>query len=572
MKKTLIAIVLLNIWSNLFAGAVETSNCDIAPVIEKEFFPVGDERGAYVLTKKQISRDCNITIKTNGRCLKYNKETVDTLQYQDNFNSYRSAYYGSGLGESLATIHAMEMIPKIWTGWHGYCEKGWDVDMSWATDPMYWASLVMSTVADGMDSGGDNVIKDSSIGQAYNSGMDSYESALGNVMKKVGYEVTASTVSCLASGSVDLLTVGASYFMEDDGPPCNPVDEFCDEENDQQEAQDEIFPISKESYYNLSEEDRKYLEIVGPSFFSKSIDEEGNIIDVEMVNVQRVSPSPEEMLSMSANEMAEMQEKLKQVKATVGALYAAGKMGLCIGTKGSVGSGSGSVIPTGSDQGRATATTLAKTGLGFIPAEAMGPYGPLLKASLSVIIDLAGSFKEIDSCTKEKDANLKGSKHVATCKAGKYNLCVTYLKEKKSDIFPNFKKYGYSKCCYDQMMTKVLVTQMKAQLGQDFKNCTGITLDDIKKVNWSQCNRDDMEKKAGDTYIPGKNNCLDGSLEKNLQNKDYKPEMSCQYQQKCIDLTEFNNYLKEQIDSGIDTGTLNEIFGDTEDYIDKEGL
>ena len=79
------------------------------------------------------------------------------------------------------------------------------------------------------------------------------------------------------------------------------------------------------------------------------------------------------------------------------------------------------------------------------------------------------------------------------------------------------------------ILTKVLVVKLKAQLGRDWTHCTGISLRDLNYVSFRQCT--DAEKASG----------LDGGIENQTGAKDgsYDPTQTFQYQNKCVDLTEF---------------------------------
>lgn len=105
---------------------------------------------------------------------------------------------------------------------------------------------------------------------------------------------------------------------------------------------------------------------------------------------------------------------------------------------------------------------------------------------------------------------------------------------------------GFDYCCYDQVLTRVLIEQLKAQLGRDWAHCTGVTIRDLNFVSFAQCTPVDM------------NQGFDGSKQMGI----YDPTGSFQYKQKCVDLTSFKNYLKAQIGTEIDLSDFDSIFSD----------
>ena len=79
--------------------------------------------------------------------------------------------------------------------------------------------------------------------------------------------------------------------------------------------------------------------------------------------------------------------------------------------------------------------------------------------------------------------------YTRTQKAIKFDLC--HLKDvicaEEAFLFGGCALDGYEYCCYDQIMTKILVEQLKAQLGRDWAHCTGITLRDLNYISFKQC-------------------------------------------------------------------------------------
>jgi hypothetical protein len=253
-------------------------------------------------------------------------------------------------------------------------------------------------------------------------------------------------------------------------------------------------------------------------------------------------------------QMKEMKEKLKQMKLVASVAMTAVKLGTCIASGGNMGASADSSYSSDDEPMLST-----KNGLGFaissIPAEYLGPYGALIKAALQIMLNFLYSFDDIDSCHNQDDADEQGSRHAKTCESLPYDLCYFVYDEcvdNCGDAWLGLAKElrGYNYCCYDQILTKVLVVQLKAQLGRDWSHCTGITLRDLNYVSFQQCSEDD------------KSDGIDGGKEGLHNDENYDPFATYQYKNKCIDLTEFKEYLTAQIGDDIDLSDFDSIFND----------
>ena len=105
---------------------------------------------------------------------------------------------------------------------------------------------------------------------------------------------------------------------------------------------------------------------------------------------------------------------------------------------------------------------------------------------------------------------------------------------------------GYWYCCYDQILTRILVVQLKAQLGRDYTHCTGITLRDLNYVSLRQCSVAEMQ--TG----------IDGAAE----GSNHNPKDSYQYKNKCVDMREFIEYLQATIGTDISMGDFEMFWND----------
>ena len=540
-----IAFAMLNL---SLQGAVVNKQCTYSG--ETEFFPVGDQRGNSILTKKEVHADCNITISAQGPCKKWEDKDTEFFLDPADYNTYKSNNYNGALGSALAIMGAYDQIGHFWSGWHGYCEKGTKYDFSWAQDPMFWASLVMGSLIEGSNTQGD-VLEGS---------MDSVTDAAGNAWSSLaiseGLDLGQNFGACLLSAGVDLGTSVYKYFKPDDAVECDPVDEFCDEYNEPQEA--DIMTLDESQYNDLISEHPEYSKYI------TVLDSQDGIVTVAFKPISKI----EGLDKKSQEEMEKAKSKMKKIQFEISSAITAVKMAACAMSDGDMGTGTSYDPSTGN-------RFSVKKGIGMainsLPADWLGPFGSIIKAGLKVVLEFLTSFKDIDTCHNEKDAKEAGSRHLKTYETLPYNLCQftekTCAQEKFFGSGCGLDAYHY--CCYDQMLTKILVAQIKAQLGRDWAHCTGITLKDLNFVSFRQCTEDDKKLGFDGTKIVLKYN-VDNEVISPKGWNDGKWLNSYQHKAKCIDLTEFKKYLESTFSQDIDFSDFDRIFketGNQKDYL-----
>ncbi|WP_164699286.1 hypothetical protein [Aliarcobacter skirrowii] len=467
---------------------------------------------------------------------------------------------------------AYDQLEHLWSGWKGYCEKGTKTNFDWANDPMFWAGLAMSAVLSGMEGGGDTA-----MGDTFSKTMDTAlkEAGEGFLNQAKGYAIGAiagvveayatltweNAGSCLLAGGFnmasDVLQYADATRAENSDDMCNPVDEFCGS-TAEQTKESELMTIDKAQYDDLiaSNPDlAKYIII---------INEENGILTIRYTHPNEMEGSE----NLNISEMEKLKEDMAQIQLTVSVVMTASKLASCMG---GISNPSDQVIQTGtqSDEDRMSIKNGVKSGVSMIPAEWLGPYGVAIKIALQILSNFLFSFDKVDTCGDEGDAENAGKRHLKTYESMPHNLCHFIYDECVDNCGGAFlgmakELRGYNYCCYDQILTKVLVVQLKAQLGRDWSNCTGITLRDLNFVSFRQCSTAEME------------NGLDGGQEgisKIGANKEgrpmppelggYDPQSTFQYKNKCIDLGEFKEFLKAQIGDSIDLSDFDSIFEDT---------
>ena len=580
---------ILNALNNVAkAGSLYASEGNIISEVcedkgSKEFFHITDERGTIVLTKKEVNRDCILTKEVQGSCIKWETINEEFVIEADDYDGFRSQNHEGAMGSLLATIGAYDQLEHLWSGWKGYCEVGVKTDFDWASDPMFWAGLAASTIMDASSAGdvsSANAAGDSARSQALGNGSTRAsadlaaknasaavmsetkgflaDTALGettrnvqsNISNFVGGSVLAPWVGeaagkCLMASGFNLGRDLLSYAITSDSDDmCDPVDEFCGDEEEQTEESD-IFTIDRVDYNDLIAKDPEIAE------FIIILDEDEGIITARYKKTNEMDG----VEGMDESQLKELKEKMRQMQLFVSVGITVAKLAACAVSKGRI-SDTSDANSTATSEGLISVKSGISTLIGVIPAQYLGPYGALVKAALQVALNLAYSFKSIDSCTDEEDAAEQGARHEKTQEALPHDLCYFKYSECVDNcgsgfsIIPELTAFNY--CCYDQILTKVIVVQLKAQLGRDWAHCTGITLRDLNFVSFRQCTA--TEQETG----------IDGGLEDQpgAAEGEYDPTKTYQYKNKCVDLTEFKDYLKAQIGEDIDMSDFDSIFSD----------
>lgn len=547
-NKFLSVFLSIAITTQAFAGTI-SEVCNSSG--ESEYFPIGDERGMSVLTKKEVNRDCNLTIETQGACKKWEEKPVNYNIKPSDYNTYRSENHESALGSILAIMGAYNQLEHLWSGWKGYCEKGTKTDFSWASDPMFWASLAMSTMMSSMQTagttGGSNqFLSNSSLANSYNSMSSSAASGWNSIASGVGMKVGESFGKCAIAAGVDMASNLYGYFKGDDIEPCDPVDEFCNQGGDSSTQESDIMTIDQQQYDDLIAQHPEAAEQI------IILDEENGILSIRFKQTSDV-PGTE---AMTQDELQKLQEKMKNIQFGISTAVVASKLATCAATDGAIGTIS-SMGSSDSDPSFSVKDGIGMT-LNAIPAQYLGPYGALIKAALAIVLEFATSFKSINTCDDEEDATAAGTRHKKTQESLPYNLCkqTSQTCAEKAFLSDSCGLDAFHYCCYDQLLTRVLVEQLKAQLGRDWAHCTGITLRDLNFVSFRQCT--DYDKTFG---VDGAKVVLKYNSDGDLTNP-YDPKTSYQYVRKCIDLTEFKEYLNTTFNQEIDMSDFDSIFDD----------
>lgn len=519
----------------------------------EEYFPITDERGNVVLTKKEVNRDCTLTKKIQGACIKWETKKENFVIDAEDYDSYRSRNHEGAMGSLLAMIGAYDQLEHIWSGWKGYCEIGTKTNFDWASDPMFWAGLVASAIMDGSKDKG--FLSDTELGKGVNGAQDS----LGNLAKdSLGTWVGDAAGKCLMASGFDMTSSLLQYLSPSESDDmCDPVDEFCGDTESQTDESD-IITIDKVQYDDMVAQHPKIVDYI------LVLGEEDGIMTIRYKNLNEM----EGVSSLDQSQLEAMKEKLKQMQMLISVTITAGKLATCMGTSGKYGGSVDTKSKGAADEKPLSIKNGAGIAISSIPADWMGPYGALIKAAMQIMLNFLYSFQSIDSCHNQDDADEQGNRHAKTCEALPHSLCYfVYDKcvDNCGDSFLGLAKElrGYNYCCYDQILTKVLVVQLKAQLGRDWSHCTGISLRDLNFVSFKQCSAKDKSDgiDGGKEGLGNIGSDSDG-MPKPPEDGGYDPTTTFQYKHKCIDLTEFKDYLTAQIGDDIDLSDFDSVFND----------
>jgi len=546
--------------------AVETKYCVLTQTVD--YFPITDESNKSVVTKRDQFRTCDINSTEQGKCLEWEYKTQNFALDGTKYNTYRSHGYEGSMGSVFSKIAMFNNLDHLWSGWKGYCKHGTDEDFSWAENPLFWAGIAMSVLNSGAVQDSSLMTNQELLQQAKTTGLNeaqlanlrtgfgkAYDTVQGGTyltpaFTSIGLSLTTAmrASQCTVAAGVDIGRDMYDYLKDDGGlndKDCDPIDEFCDKNT--QTTESEIFTVDQQTYEDMVNNDPSIATQI------EVLSQENGIVTCRYKNVYEQNDTTE----MSMAQTEELRKKIKQTQMAISMAVTTAKMASCIAQFGA-GSGpsyGGNSATSGSSMTSSSARStgsMAISGLTmattYLCTGAVNPacgYIGIASAVLQVALNFATSFQKIDTCNDLDDAQNAGRRHEKTYKSLKANLCHhTNSKCVKKSLFGGCALTGENYCCYDQLLSKTLVEQIKAQLGRDFNHCTGITMRDMNYISFRECTT--LDKQSG----------FDGAK----QMGDYDPKNSFQYKAKCVDLGEFKSVLSAQIGTEIDMGDIQQVF------------
>jgi hypothetical protein len=476
---------------------------------------VGDVSGKRLYTKEEFTYECTTTTTEKGDCVEWKEEQEDyNISAGNNNVYYESENFQGSIGDIFATAQSYDKINGLWSGWHGFCQKGADDgNWDWMSDPYVLAGYALSAISASIpvapaasDAASATADAASATADAASATADAASatadaaSATADAASATAYAVDiANKAVCAARADLDIAQMIEEYNSDD--LPCDPVDEFCDGSDDAADDNSNIFTVPEDDYNEMLENNpdmEEYMQI---------IDGTGTGVLTIIVLNPNTSKDAEsaEAAEAAKQEAKELTLKIKGALTTL-------ELASCLSGTDVGGSGADSVSSL------LSATSVLKMSLSAI--------NPLLGMAASIALNVADSMmSSIDTCDNEQDAKEKGSRQEATYNALKYNLCHEISVQKSGDKTLNTYKEEYTYCCYDDKITRIVVEQTKAQLAKDWQHCTDITINELKVVSFASC--DPKELDAG---IDGTKLSAYATLAERMS--------AYQYTHKCIDTRE----------------------------------
>lgn len=479
-----------------------TISCEVTRTVEHQ--AIGDELGHTVLTSKKVYRDCTETAIVQGPCIKWeDKELSIKQEYLAEIGKISIDHSGN-LAEALTTFDAMNRASNLFNGVKGYCEIGPTQNFNWLDDPAMWAGLILSFAGGG---------------------------AFGDTLKGIGETMSTGYGGCLVGGALDMMSTAADISMPD--PDCDPVDEFCDDDSSTDNGPGEVQTLTVDEYNGMITKEPdivNYIEVLDDG------SDTGYVVFEFKPASQLVDTS-----AMDSEEAKAAKEEAEQKALETKAAVTTVKVVACAGSEYSDFLGSGGDNVDGGSQGDQpdVGSTIANVIAGKLPF----PYNVIA----SLVLKIFNSFDEIDSCNDEDDAQSQGPRHEMAYRGMRFDTCHPVNDEVVDEIVMMGERVGYTYCCYASPMTKILMVQMKAQVGEGYAHCTGISLRELSTLSWRQCTAEEMASAQDGAELYGE----DGV--------DYDMTESFQYKYRCMDLRPLKEYVESQVPVDFDTTMVSEM-------------
>ncbi|NCC88451.1 MAG: hypothetical protein EOM05_11425, partial [Clostridia bacterium] len=136
--------------------------------------------------------------------------------------------------------------------------------------------------------------------------------------------------------------------------------------------------------------------------------------------------------------------------------------------------------PPSSGGGANEAMIAAKLVISMLPP----PYNLIA----SLILDIITSFESGNACTDEEIAMKWGMDQFKTNQHLNFNQCHYISTSCAAKWFWGgcMRKRNHY-CCYDQIVTRVMMEGIKPQLGKDWSSCNDISINDLKNISFQPC-------------------------------------------------------------------------------------
>lgn len=525
MFKALLVILSYCIgFSSLFGADIAERNCTITGEITSN--RISDPLGNNIDITRTIYRKCEEHYTEQGNCLEFETVTqeINTSmadQYLIGTEDYQPT---QEMLSVLSVIGAVSQTRAMFSGIHGHCEEGYTQNFDWMEDPTMWASFLLSASGGGLF--GDSVAKAT---DAFNYGYG----------------------GCLTGAALDATKLAIDYYS-DDSNDCNPVDEICDQGAGEGAGVTDITMVE-----TLAADEFNALVAENPDILNSIvIIEDGRDPNIGHNEVIFRIKSTNELIDANSldtstkEKLDDAEQEAKDMEYTIKASIVGAKLAACAGGEafndgfpsktqnstidsGNSGNAVGGKISDmfGGKIGESESGMLVSAAISLLPA----PYNTVGALALK----FANSYTKIDSCNNEVDAQSAGKRHQMAWRGLRFNTC-HFIGDEKLDKWPDGKEMRtrFNYCCYSMPISKILVVQMKAQLGRGWDNCSDISPKELKNISFRNC-------------LPEERDGVDGRTIKRGEDMT----ASFQYRYQCMDLDPLTAEIKQQI--GIDFGETN---------------
>ena len=89
-------------------------------------------------------------------------------------------------------------------------------------------------------------------------------------------------------------------------------------------------------------------------------------------------------------------------------------------------------------------------------------------------------------------------------------------------------------------MSKILMVQMKSELGKGWTHCTDVTPNELTQVSFRACSEDERNPLTNGGF-------QDGASFRGVEHVDYEMLDSYQAHFNCMDMTELEDYIESQV-------------------------
>ena len=342
---------------------------------------------------------------------------------------------------------------------------------------------------------------------------------------------------CAVQAVVQALGAGYNYANEEE-KECDPIDEFCKGDGDESTGApdpSQIFTVTQEDFDLMNQTDPDYANAfevikVEDGFVTIGIKQSSELVNLDGLEDEEA--------------IKKAYEEAKILKLKMDAAMIAIQTTACMGTQLSsdmFGTPKATASTGSAGDFAAGLATSAITGLLPFPYNTMASFAQKLMTT----------WEKVDTCNNEDDATARGGRHEAAYKGLRFNTCHQIKPETcveewavTHDCMRDLKEY----CCYESPISKILMVQIKAEVGKGWTHCTDVSMNELAHISWRNCSQEDKD--------PSKNGGFeDGATFMGIEGTDYDMKESFQFQRRCLDLDELRAYIELQ--TGIEYSNAN---------------